>query len=342
MKKVGLKRYIITRIIVAIPTIFILLTLIFALTHIIPGDPTRSMVGDEASEEYVAQLRHKLGFDRPLHIQYFDYISGVLKGDLGFSVLSISGDDVNISSLIRERITVTFQLTVIAWTLSLFVGVSTGILSAIKEGKILDYFFQAFFLFLYSLPLFIIGIFLQLIFGVYLRMFPLFGTYSEVFRMEPITGFILLDNIIVGNLPGFFDSLSHFVLPSITLCSYYSGVMSRVTRSEMIAALNKMYCLLAEAKGLKKGTIALRHALRNAAIPILTLSSLQGISMLTGSILVETIFSLNGLASLFVQAARMRDYMLIQGCYTVFAIIAITFGILMDIIYYFVDPMVTY
>jgi ABC-type dipeptide/oligopeptide/nickel transport system permease component len=110
----------------------------------------------------------------------------------------------------------------------------------------------------------------------------------------------------------------------------------------MIAALNKMYCLLAEAKGLKKRTIALRHALRNAAIPILTLSSLQGISMLTGSILVETIFSLNGLASLFVQAARMRDYMLIQGCYTVFAIIAITFGILMDIIYYFVDPMVTY
>lgn len=343
-----LKRYVVSRILLAIPTILILLTTIFFLTHIIPGDPVRALVGDEASEEVVENLREKLGFNRPLLVQYIDYISGLLKGDLGITVLRARVSYVNrseavtVASMIRERFPTTIELSILAWVLSLLTGVLTGIVSAMNEGKIVDHLLRLFFLFLYSLPLFVIGIFLQLTLGVYLRMFPIFGRYSEAFRMNPITGFLLLDNLIVGNFTGFLDGLHHLILPSVTLAAYYSGLMSRLSRSEMIKALNRMFCLVAEAKGLKDRTIAFRHALRNAALPIFTLSGLQVTSLLTGSILVETIFSLNGLASLFVYAAKLRDYMLIQGCVTVFALIAVIIGILVDIGYYFLDPRVRY
>jgi peptide/nickel transport system permease protein len=338
----SLREFVLTRLLTAIPTIFILLTVIFFLTHIIPGDPARALVGENAPEEYVDKIREAMGLDKPIIAQYFDYLGGILRGDLGKSIYSFQIKTVNVASLISDRIPTTIQLTVIAWTFSTILGVVSGIFSSIYEGGYVDNFFRIVFLLLYSLPLFVLGIFSQLIFGVYLGVFPIFGLFSESHRIEPITGYLLIDNLIIGNFAGFIDVLSHLILPSLTLAAYYSGLMSRLSRAEMVKALSRMYCLVAEAKGLRRRTIAFKHALRNAALPIVTLSGLQTISLLTGSILVETIFSLNGLASLFISAALQRDYLVIQGCVTVFALISVFIGIIVDIAYFIIDPRIRY
>lgn len=338
----GLKEFVALKIILTIPTIFILLTGVFFLIHIIPGDPVRSLVGPDAGEETVAELRHELGLDKPLLVQYTDYLSGILRGDLGRSVGTWSYQTLDVSSLILDRLPTTIQLSIIAWVISFLVGLVTGVFFAMNEGKKIDHLFQLFFLFLYSVPLFTIGVILQMIFGVYLKIFPVFGMFSEPFRMDPITGFSLLDNLIAGNFAGFLDALSYLVLPSLTLATYYSTLLSRLSRSEILQSSKRMYCLVAEAKGLKKRTIFFKHILRNAILPIFTLSGLQAVSMLTGSLLVETIFSINGLSSLLIFAATRRDYLLVQGCITVFTLIAVIIGLIIDIGYYFLDPRVRY
>lgn len=338
----SLKKFVFLRFLYAIPTVLILLTAVFFLTHVIPGDPARAIVGPDAPEEVVAAIRHKIGLDKPILDQYFDYIGGVLRGDLGMSISGVYLKTLDVSSWIRSRMPATIEIAFFAWVITFIVGIVTGSFSALNEGKVVDHLFRVSFLFFYSVPVYVIAILFQLVFAVYLGVFPVYGTFSEAFRIEPITGFRLIDNLLVGSIGGFFDGLAHLFLPSLALALYYSGIVSRISRGEMIKAMNRMYCLLAEAKGLKRITIGFRHALRNAFLPIFTITSLQAVSLLCGSIWIETVFSIDGLASLFVRAAGLRDYMVMQGCVTVFALVAVMLGIITDIVYYLIDPRIRY
>lgn len=181
----GLKRYVIQRVLLAIPVIFILLTSIFILIHVIPGDPADAILGANAPEEAKAQLRREYGLDRPLHIQYFDYMTGLIRGDLGKALYSWQVKSITVSSIISERLPVTIQLAVLSWILIFLVGLVTGIYSSMKEGQLIDHVARGVFLFFYSTPLFVIGTFLQLMLGVYVRAFPLAGMFSEIYRLTP-------------------------------------------------------------------------------------------------------------------------------------------------------------
>lgn len=334
----GLKEYVAVRILLLIPVALILLTFVFFAVHVIPGDVVRSIVGDQASEQYVEQLRHQLGLDRPLIEQYFDYLTGLFTGNMGKSLVTQG----NVSSIIGERIGVTVQLALIAWILSVIIGVLGGLFSALNVGKLGDQGSQLIALAIYAAPVFVIGIAGQLVFGKYLGILPVFGTNSAFVRPPRATGLILLDTLLVGDLSGFYDSLLHFILPAVVLALRYAAYGARLTRSETTKAMKRMYCLVAEAKGLKKTTITFRHAFRNAIIPVVTLIGMQASSLLTGSILVETVFSFEGLGSLLQTAASQRDYLLVQGVVTYFVLITLAIGLLIDISYYFLDPRVRY
>ncbi len=334
----GFKRYIAFRLLTMAAVVFIMLTIVFFAIHIIPGDPVSNMVGENASEEYIDAIRHELGLDKPLILQYLDYMSGVFTGNLGKSIVL----DTSVSELIWQRAGVTIQLSIFAWTISVILGVAIGRFSAQKPGNISDHSIRLVTLFLYAIPVYVLGILCQLIFGVYLNWLPIFGTHSPRIRPPNITGLILVDMLIVGNIPGFVDAFLHFLLPSLVLSASYVAVTIRLTRSETVKSLKRTYCLLAEAKGLDRKTITVKHAFRNALLPVVTLIGMQAGSLLTGSVLIETVFSLNGLGSLLFTAASMRDYILTQGVVTIFVLITSFIGLLIDISYYFLDPRVRY
>lgn len=334
----GFKRYFAIRLLSMVAIVFVLLTFIFFAIHIIPGDPVEAMVGENASQEFIENLRHKLGLDKPLHLQYLDYIAGVFTGNFGDSIVLRE----SVASMIWDRAGVTIQLAVMAWTVSMILGVGIGRYSAYKEGKVQDHTIRSVTLFLYAIPVYVLGIVCQLIFGVYLDILPIFGTHSPLVRPPRLTGMILIDTLLAGDIAGFSDSLLHFVLPVLSLSAYYVAVTIRITRSETIKAQKRTYCLLAQAKGLDEKAITNRHAFRNALLPVVTIIGLQAGTLLTGSILTETVFSLNGLGNLIFIAASQRDFILIQGVVTFFVLITSVIGMIIDISYYFLDPRVRY
>jgi len=334
----GFKRYIALRLVTMVAVVFILLTFIFFAIHIIPGDPVASMVGEHASEEYIEQIRHELGLDKPLIIQYFDYIAGVFSGYLGKSIVL----QTDVSVMIWQRAGVTIQLAVMAWVVSTIMGVVVGRYSAQKAGSLQDHSIHAATLFLYSVPVYVLGILGQLIFGVYLGILPIFGTQSPLTRVPTITGMIMIDTLLAGDLPGFGDAFLHFLLPALVLSAHYTAITARLTRNETMKEMRRAFCLLAQAKGLDNKTITVRHAFRNAILPVVTLIGMQAGTLLTGSVLIETVFSLNGLGSLLYTAASMRDYILTQGVVTVFVLVTSFVGLIIDVSYYFLDPRVRY
>lgn len=330
----ALARYILSRLFTMLVAIMIILTFIFFAIHILPGDPVLAMVGDGASKEIIDQIRQNLGLDKPLHLQYFDYVAGIITGNLGTSIVLHAG----VADLIWNRAGITIQLAAFAGLISVFMGVFLGKYSATKEGRIQDHAIRIITLLIYATPLFVIGIVSQLIFGVSLGILPLFGTHSYSNIPPTITGLILIDTLLVGDFWGFVDAFMHFLLPALGLGAAYTAVTLRLTRSETIKALSRTYCLLAEAKGLSKSEIVEKHAFRNALLPVSTVIGMNIGSLLTGSVLVETVFSLQGLGQLLVTAVSMSDYILTQGVITVFVLVVSMAYFIVDISYYFLDP----
>jgi peptide/nickel transport system permease protein len=332
------RKYIVYRVVTMIAVILILLTFIFFAIHILPGDPVEAMVGEGASQEFINQIRIRLGLDKPLYLQYFDYIAGVFTGNLGESIVL----STTVNAIIVSRAGVTIQLSVLSWLLSSGLGIILGKYSARNAGKAQDHALRGISLFLYAIPVYVLGIICQIIFGVWLGILPVFGTKSPNVRPPNITGMILIDTLIAGDLWGFLDACTHFVLPVLCLSAYYMAVTIRITRSETVKSMKRSFCLLAQAKGLSRKQIIDKHAFRNAILPVVTLIGLQAGTLLTGSILVETVFSLNGLGDLLFVAASARDFILIQGVVTVFVLITSIIGMIIDISYYYLDPRIRF
>lgn len=330
----GFKKYIVHRLVTMVFVILFMMTFIFIVIHIIPGDPVLNMVGEDAPPEVIEKVRADLGLDQPLPIQYLDYIIGVFTGDFGRSM--ILREDV--SFLVWQRAGVTVQLAILAWVFSVVIGIAVGRRSARQAGKVEDHAVRLMTLSLYAVPVFVLGVICQLIFGVYLKILPIFGTHSPGVRPPAVTGMILFDTIFAGDFVGFIDALSHFLLPALVLASGYTALTIRLTRSETMKAMKRSYCLLAEAKGMSNKTVVNKHAFRNALLPVVTITAMQAGALLTGSVLIESVFVLNGLGSLLLTAATLRDYILTQGVVTLFVLTNAVIGLLIDVSYYYLDP----
>ena len=301
-------RLVARRLLVALPTTLAVATLVFSLIHLIPGDPVLIMLGDGAQPTDVAELRGKLGLDRPLGEQYVSFLGGMLHGDLGTSLHF----DEPVSRLIARHYPATVELALAALAVALVVSLPLGMLAAYRRGSWIDR-------------------------GA--RFFSLLGVSMPNFWLGPIA--ILLFSIQLGWLPvSGRGGASHLVLPAATLGLALAALLTRMIRSALGEELAKPYLVTARAKGLSAARVAICHALRNALVPVVTIVGLQFGSLLTGAILTETIFGWPGIGRLLIQAIRLRDYPLVQGAVMLIAVTYVAVNLATDLLYAWIDPRI--
>lgn len=310
-------KYTAKRLVDLIPTLFLVAIIVFAITRMIPGDPASTMLGPQASVEEINRLREQMGLDEPKLQQFIQYMKELLHFDLGYSMAYRRP----VAELIMERFPNTVILTIFALIISLVIGMASGIISAVKKGSILDYCFTVISLVGVSIPVFWLGIMLVLLFSVKLGWFPSTG---------------------IGNLnDGLGDYLLHLILPGVTLATIPMATFSRITRSSMLDVLEQNYIKTAKAKGLKGTIIILKHALKNAMTPILTVMGMQISSMLGGAVLTETIYSWPGMGRLIVDAINKRDFVVVQGTVLFLAVLFVLVNLIVDLLYTVVNPKVS-
>jgi ABC-type dipeptide/oligopeptide/nickel transport system permease component len=303
-------RYLVRRLLLTIPVLFGVATLVFALIHLVPGDPAQSMLGDGASAEDVAQLRHSLGLDRPLLTQYRTFLVGLVKGDLGSSFRY----GTPVTREIRDRLVRTLQLAVAAMGVAMLLAIPLGIAAAVFRGTAVDHAAMTLALAGISMPNFWLGPLLAILFAVYLGWLPVAGT----------------------------GSLAHLVLPAVTLGAALAAILARMTRASLLEELRELYVLAARARGLSRLRAVVRHAFRNSLIPVVTIIGLQFGAVLTGTIITETIFAWPGVGRLLIQAINFRDYPLVQGCILFISLTYVMMNLITDLTYGLLDPRIRY
>ena len=338
----GLGRFIVARVLLAIPTILILLTIVFIVMRLIPGNPILAMVGMKAPQEYVEELMHKAGLDKPLYIQYIDYLSGIFRGDLGRSL--IWGRRLVIAE-IMDHFPATLELTIFAFIIAVILGTTTGVfgssLRVIKGWRKFDTLMRIYGIISWTLFIPWIGMLLQLIFGVWLRVLPVAGRIDPGLEPPRITGLYIIDSIITHRWDSLVSALRHLVLPSITLGLVISGAFTRIVRNNMIEIFKQDFMMTYKAVGVSTWKF-ISAAFRNAFIPIMTIMGLQFAYLLAGAVLTETTFSWPGMGTFLVERITYADYTTVQGTVVFFAIIVVTINLLVDIIYAFIDPRIRY
>lgn len=308
------------------------------MIRLIPGDPAKIIAGEHASEKSLADLRIQLGLDKPIYIQFISWFGRVLRGDFGVSIFTHQP----VLTELLYRFPNTFELAVFAMIFATIIGIFAGIISAVKRYSIFDYMSMIAALFGVSMPVFWLGIMLILMFSVKLNLFPTGGRLSVYLHITPITHFYLLDSLLELNFPAFFDTLKHLILPSIALGTIPMAFIARITRSSMLNVMNQDYIRTAKSKGLNTRMIIMKHALKNALIPILTASGTEFAMLMGGAILTETIFSWPGIGTYVVQAVQARDYPAVQGSIIFIALIVALVNLIVDLLYAYIDPRIHY
>ena len=305
-----MKRYLIQRLLLLLPTLFGALTLVFFLIHLVPGDPIEIMLGETASAADKEELRRSLALDQPLMVQYRNFLTGLLIGDLGRSLYEQSG----VTDLIRTRLPATMELTLSAMAMAIIISFPLATLAAVNKGAWIDRGSLLFSLLGLSLPNFWLGPLLMIIFSIQLGWTPVSGR----------------------------GGIDHLLLPSLTLGLGMAAILTRILRTSLLRVVNEDYVRTARAKGLSEKAVWFKHTLRNALLSVITIMSLQFGSLLAGSIITETVFSWPGIGRLTVQAIQSRDYPLVQGCVLVIATSYLLVNLLTDIFYQLVDPRIIY
>jgi peptide/nickel transport system permease protein len=296
------------------------------------------MAGEHASQQVINAIRDKYGLDKPLYIQYGIWLKDALRGDLGYSIKSHE----YVVKEILDRFPNTFELSVMAMVFAIIIGIFAGIISASRQYSIFDYTSMGIALFGVSMPVFWLGIMLMMIFGVYLRWFPIAGRIDILIPFQKITGFYVLDSIITGNFSALVSIIRHLILPSVALATIPMATVARVTRSSMLEVLRQDFIRTERAKGLSERVVIYRHAVRNAMIPVVTVIGLNFGLLLAGAILTETVFSWPGIGRYVVQGVYARDYPVVQGCILFFAFVFVMVNLITDIIYLYIDPRIYY
>jgi peptide/nickel transport system permease protein len=335
-----LASYIITRVLLAIPMVFIMLTLVFVVLRIMPGDPVSAMLGGHAPQKVIDEKKEMLGLNKPLIVQYGEYLGKLVRLDLGESMIFTQ----KVSQPILEKLPATLELTLFGLLASLGIGIPLGAYAAQRRRTTRDYGIRLYANVVYCIPVFWLGLLLQLIFGVFLGWFPISGRTGPRMQASGFSwsGFYIVDTLRVGNLAAFADVLWHLVLPAVTLGVVLSGIFVRLTRANMLDVLKSDYILAARARGIPERKVVYDHGLRNALIPIVTMLGLQFSLLLAGAILTESTFSWPGMGRLLLERIYLRDYPTIQGVIVVYTLFVSGMSLLVDLLYAVIDPRVKY
>ncbi len=341
-----LRTYIVSRILLTIPMIFILLTTVFIIMRILPGDPVLLHFEKAQNPAAMAQMRTALGLDKPLWLQYVNYVFGLFRGDLGRSMY---GDYQPVAQQIFSAFPATLELAIYSMTIAVALGVILGVESSKAYNKPKDHVIRVFGIVTYAIPVFFLGMLLQLAFGVGLRWLPV-GNRFDVSLSPPAglnvgglhfaTGLYTVDSLLEGNIYKLVVSFKYLLLPSLALGLVLCGVFIRLTRSNMFETLRLDFVTAAKARGLKDSTVTYGYALRNAFLPVLTMMGLQFAMLLGGAVLTETTFSWPGLGSYLVARINFRDYTAIQGAVVVFGILVSIVSLVVDVLYAYLDPRI--
>jgi len=320
--------------------VFILLSIVFVVLRVMPGDPVSSMLGGHAPEKVIEQKKQELGLNRSLPIQYLDYLWQICRLDLGDSMVFKQ----RVTKAIAEKLPATIELTICGIFITIFLGVFLGAYAADKRRMLQDYAIRLYGIVVYCIPVYWMGLMLQLIFGIWLDILPIAGrTGPRVFASTfEKTGLYVLDTILVRDFSALGDVLLHLILPAFTLGLVLSGIFVRLTRANMLDVLKADYITAAEARGIRHKKIVYKHALKNAVIPILTMMGLQIALLMAGAVLTETTFSWPGMGRLLLERIYLRDYPTIQGVIIIITLVVATASLIVDIIYAIVDPRVRY
>ncbi len=331
-------QYALRRALTVIPVLLGVSILVFGFIHMIPGDPALTMLGERATPEKVAEVRQRLGLDRPIYQQYLIYLGKIVRGDLGISI--VRGDPV-FTDLLR-RFPATVELATSAIFLALLFGVPIGIVSAVWRNSWMDSASRVWALVGVSMPIFWLGVMLAWFFGVQLRWLPTGFRLDSATDFRSWSNFVVLDALLQRNWAVVWDALRHLVLPAVALATIPLAVIARMTRASMLEVLSRDYIRTAEAKGLPQAAVILRHALRNALLPVMTVVGLQIGRLLAGAILTETIFSWPGIGLWVYESIESRDYAIVQGASLFIAVIFVTVNLVTDLLYAVADPRIKY
>lgn len=309
--------YAIRRILISIPILLAVVTIVFLLIRVAPGDPATAALGDYASKSAVEALRERMGLNDPLYIQYVKFIYGLIKGDFGESLITSK----SVASQIKYVLPYTLELTAAGIIIGAIFGIPLGILTALKRNTSIDYIGRIFSLGGLSVPAFYLGIILLYIFAVKLDIFPVVGG---------------------GDLSNFKDNLAHLVLPALTLGLIMTAYVTRMARSSILNVLNEDYIRTAKAKGLTRRVVIYKHALKNALIPILAVIGVYSVVLIGSSVMTEIIFSRPGLGKMMVGAMKQRDYITLQSILVIYATFVVIINLITDLAYGLIDPRIRY
>ena len=329
--------YIIRRALLLIPTLFGVTLLVFFMLRLTPGDPAELLLGERASEEALEQMREYLGLKKPLYVQYGMFLGRLLEGDLGETIWTRQKVWVEV----KQRFPATIELSIAAMVISSFLGVIFGIISATRQYSLFDYLSMLGALIGVSMPIFWLGLVLMLIFSLHLGLLPMSGRLSIGVELDPITNFLILDALLAKNWAALRDALWHLTLPAFTLSTIPMAIVARMTRSSMLEVLRQDYIKTARAKGLAEHVVIIKHGLRNALVPVVTVVGLQFGILMAGAILTETIFAWPGVGKWMYDAVMQRDYMVIQGGTLIIATVFVVVNLAVDVLYAVINPRIT-
>ena len=335
-------RFVVRRLALTVPVLLGLSVLLFLWLRALPGDPARALLGQRATPESIAQVTELYGFDQPLHTQYFSYISALLRGNFGQSTQT--GEPV--TEMFLQGFPATFELAFAALLLAVAVGIPLGYYAARRHGTPLDSLTVGASLLGVVIPVFFLAYLLKLVFAIGIEPFEALGVFPTAGRQNPRisathpTNFYVLDGVLTREWDAAWDAVVHLVLPAVALGTIPLAIIVRITRAAVLDVTGEDYVRTAEAKGLTQGVISRRHVLRNALLPVVTTVGLQAGLLLSGAVLTESVFAINGLGSKLFQAITLLDYPVLQGFILAIALMYALINLVVDVLYGVIDPRV--
>ncbi|HEY7017186.1 MAG TPA: ABC transporter permease [Gaiellaceae bacterium] len=336
----SLKTYLITRLLLVLPMVWILLTMVFLLMRVAPGDPISASLGGHVPPAVVQDIKHRLGYDKPLLTQYWEYLWDTVHLDFGTTIT----DRRPVTDIIKVNGAATLELTVAAMFVAVIVGISVGLLTGRFRDTPIDFAGRLFGIVIYAMPVFFLGYLSQLFFGSYLGVLPTSDQASPITEalLTTHTNIYLVDALIDQNWSAFWDVFKHLILPAVTLGLVISGIFIRLVRVNVIRTMKDDYIEAARARGISERSVVYRHAFRNALVPVITVVGLQMALLLSGAVLTETTFNWPGIGHELINYLANRDYAAVQGIIVVFALVVVFISLLIDLVSAAVDPRIRY
>ena len=337
-KGTSLRKYALIRVALVVPMVFVVLTMVFLLMRVAPGDPISASLGGHAPQSEIDRIKAELGYDKPIYQQYFEYLGQLARGDLGTTIT----DRRPVTDIVRENGAATLELTFYAMIVAIIVGVTFGLLAGRYRDTWIDGTGRMFGIVIYAMPVFFLGLMAQLFFGSYLGWLPTSDRASPIVQatMETHTGLYTVDSLINRDWPAFTDSVKHLVLPAVTLGLVTAGIFIRLIRVNVIRTMKDDYIEAARARGIDERSVVYHHAFRNALVPVITIVGLTVALLLSGAVLTETTFNWPGIGHTLLTYLQNRDYAAVQGIIIVFALVVVVASVIIDFVNAYIDPRI--